>query len=50
MALPVAEVSGSATVRGQERERDVLGIGDPLLRLSANFFSAPALSMQQYPT
>jgi hypothetical protein len=28
---------------------DVLGLGDPLLRISVNFFGAPALSMAEYP-
>src|SRR6266850_3581875 len=49
-ALPVADVSGSAKLNGQEVERDVLGLGDPLLRLSVNFFGAPALSMDEYAT
>ena len=48
-ALPVANVSGSAKVQGQEADRTVLGLGDPLLRLSVNFFGAPALSMAEYP-
>ena len=47
--LPVADVSGSAKLRGQEKDREVLGLGDPLLRLSVNFFGAPALSMAEYP-
>jgi hypothetical protein len=49
VVLPVADASGSAKVNGQERDRDVLGLGDPLLRLSVNFFGAPALSMAEFP-
>ena len=49
VALPVVDASGSAKLKGQERERDVLGLGDPLLRVSVNFFGAPALSMAEYP-
>ena len=49
-ALPVAEASGSAKVKGQERDRQVFGLGDPLLRISVNFFGAPALSMENFPT
>jgi hypothetical protein len=49
-ALPVAEVSGSAKVAGQPRAREVLGLADPLLRLSVNVYGAPALSMAEYPT
>src|ERR1044072_8630254 len=48
--LPVAEASGSATVKGQGRDRDVFGVADPLLRISINFFGAPALSLDEYAT
>lgn len=48
--LPFAEVSGSATVKGQGRDRDVFGLADPLLRISVNFFGAPALSLDEYAT
>src|SRR5215813_4479228 len=41
--LPVADASGSAKVRGQGVDRQVLGLGDPLLRLSVNLYGAPAL-------
>ena len=47
--LPVAEASGSAKLKGQERDRQVFGLGDPLLRMSVNFFGAPALSMEEFP-
>src|SRR5439155_23749609 len=46
----VADGCGSVKVSGQEVERDVLGPGDPLLRLSVNFSGAPALSMDEYAT
>src|SRR5262245_64072813 len=39
--LPVAEAAGSAKVKGQGRDRDVFGLGDPLVRLSVNFYGAP---------
>ena len=42
-ALPVAEASGTATVAGQGRDRQVLGLADPVFRLSVNFLGAPAL-------
>jgi len=48
--LPVAEASGSATVAGQGKNRSVFGLGDPLLRVSVNFFGAPALSLEEFPT
>jgi len=48
--LPVAKVSGSAKVAGEERERKVSGLGDPILRLSVNFYGAPAISMDEFPT
>jgi hypothetical protein len=48
--LPFAEASGSATVKGQGRDRDVFGLADPLLRISVNFFGAPALSLDEFAT
>jgi outer membrane putative beta-barrel porin/alpha-amylase len=50
VALPVAEVSGNAKVKGQEVDRQVLGLADPLLRISVNLYGAPALSMANYST
>jgi hypothetical protein len=48
--LPFAEVSGEAKLGGQERDRQVFGLGDPLLRLSVNLYGAPALSMEEFQT
>jgi hypothetical protein len=45
---PYSHLSGSALAAGQPVERDVSGFGDPRLRLSINFFGAPALSLSQY--
>ena len=50
VALPVAEASGSAKVKGQGMDRQVLGLADPLLRVSVNLYGAPALSMADFPT
>jgi len=47
--LPFAEVSGSAKLAGQERERQVFGLADPLLRVSVNVYGAPALTMDEFP-
>src|SRR5499433_3554935 len=48
--VPFAEVSGSAKLAGQERERQVFGLADPLFRASLNIYGAPALTMDEYPT
>ena len=48
--LPFAEVTGSAKVAGQGRDRQVFGLADPLLRVSVNVYGAPALSMADFPT
>jgi len=48
--LPFAEASGSAKLKGEERDRQIFGLADPLLRMSVNFFGAPALSMEDFPT
>ncbi|HKY02582.1 MAG TPA: transporter [Burkholderiales bacterium] len=47
--LPYSHLEGSALVSGVPRERDVSGYGDPRVRLSMNFYGAPALTMAEYP-
>ena len=46
--LPYSELSGSALVAGQIRERNVSGLNDPRFRFSVNFYGAPALSVQEF--
>lgn len=46
--LPYSQLSGSAMVAGQKRERKVFGLNDPLFRFSVNFYGAPALSMPEF--
>jgi len=46
--VPFSELSGTAMVAGQTRERDVSGFNDPLFRFSVNFYGAPALSVQEF--
>ena len=46
---PYSDLSGSAVVAGQTRERHINGFGDPRFRLSINFYGAPALSLSEYP-
>jgi hypothetical protein len=46
--LPYSQLSGSAMVDGQTRERQVSGLNDPRFRFSINFYGAPALSLQEF--
>ena len=46
--LPYSELSGTAMVAGQSRERNVSGLNDPRFRFSVNFYGAPALSVQEF--
>ena len=46
--LPYSQLSGSAKVNGQPRERKVSGFHDPLFRFSVNFYGAPALSLEKF--
>jgi hypothetical protein len=48
VVLPSAWASGSATFRGQPREREVFGLADPRFRLSVNLYGAPALSLPEF--
>lgn len=45
---PFAWASGSATARGQFREREVSGFADSRLRFSVNLYGAPALSIKDF--
>jgi len=46
--VPYAQLSGSAQVAGEPRDRDVSGFGDPRLRLVVNLHGAPALSLREF--
>ena len=46
--VPYAWMSGSALYLGGPVEREVNGFADPLLRLSVNFYGAPALSLSEF--
>jgi len=47
--VPYSELSGTAQVSGQPRERNVSGFLDPRCRFSVNFYGAPALSLEEFP-
>lgn len=46
--VPYSDLSGTAMVAGEQKERNVSGLNDPLLRFSVNFFGAPVLSVQEF--
>lgn len=48
MIVPYSDLSGSALVAGQPRERNVEGFNDPRFRFSMNFYGAPALSLDEF--
>ena len=48
VTMPYSELSGTAMVAGQPRERNVSGLNDPCFRFSVNFYGAPALSVQEF--
>lgn len=49
-ALPYACASGSAEFAGMPGKRDVCGLADPRVRLSVNFYGAPALTLEEFAT
>ena len=49
-SVPYTWLSGSALYRGDAITRDVNGGGDPLLRMSVNFYGAPALTLPEFRT
>jgi len=46
--VPYTWLSGSAIYQGDPVRRDVDGFADPLLRVSVNFFGAPALKLPEF--
>jgi len=48
--VPYADLSGTALVGGQPKERQISGFVDPRFRFSVNFFGAPVLSMEEFAT
>jgi hypothetical protein len=46
--LPYSDLSGTAMVAGQPRERNIDGFNDPRFRYSVNFYGAPAMSVQEF--
>lgn len=48
VVVPYAWLSGTARFAGEPRSRRVDGFGDPRLRLSYNFYGAPALTMEEF--
>ncbi len=48
VVVPYTWLSGSALYQGAPVRREVDGFGDPLVRLSVNFFGAPALTAQEF--
>ena len=46
--LPIAKLSGSALYQGAPVNREVVGVQDPLFRLSVGLFGAPAMKMAQF--
>jgi Putative MetA-pathway of phenol degradation len=46
--VPFSDLSGTAMVAGQPRERVVSGLHDPRFRFSVNFYGSPALSLQEF--
>ena len=48
VTVPYAWLSGTASYKGDPVERVVDGFTDPVFRVSANFFGAPALSLKEF--
>ena len=46
--LPYSELSGSASLGAELKERNVSGLIDPRFRVSVNFYGAPAQSLEKF--
>ena len=50
VALPYASISGTADFEGAPVSREVSGPADARVRLSYNFYGAPALTLKEFPS
>jgi hypothetical protein len=48
VVVPYGFASGSATYKGEQREREVDGFADPQFRVSMNLLGAPALTLEEF--
>jgi hypothetical protein len=48
VVIPQAWLSGTASLAGRSREREIAGFTDPKFRLSVNLYGAPALSLAEF--
>jgi hypothetical protein len=48
VVLPYSYFSGHGLVSGQDRTREMSGLGDPRFRFSLNLYGAPALSVKEF--
>jgi hypothetical protein len=48
VAVPLSSLTGTVDYAGQPIQRDVTGLGDPLVKLSVNLMGAPALSLKEF--
>jgi hypothetical protein len=48
LIVPYGRLSGSAIYKGEPVQRDVVGFGDPLMRLSAILYGASAMTPQEF--
>jgi len=48
VAIPLSSLTGTVDYAGQPIQRDVTGLGDPLVKLSVNLCGAPALSLKDF--
>lgn len=46
--VPYTDLRGTANFAGEPVERNVSGFADPVIKLSVNFYGAPALSLKDY--
>lgn len=47
--LPVSDLSGTAMVGNEHKERKISGLNDPRLRVSTIFYGAPVLTVEEFP-
>ena len=48
LLVPYAQISGTGSVRSQNMNASAEGLSDPVVKISANLYGAPALSLEEF--
>ena len=48
LVFPMANIDGTGVFKGEDDEVDIIGLGDPILRVAVNLLGSPALKIKEF--